>query len=257
MTNNNVSKIASKKNQSNFYIITQAEQDNEIIFIHSFTSNEHYLKMLDNKKINIISDCEVEMDLFKKIKTQILEFSYKTISQANSSETWLFRALASLFFGIFVFFVVLLIPDPVPFIDEISIGSLGGALFYYFSTRLSFFNFTLKKTRNKYLEKINYIKIIKSNPLNELNDFFLEIYDSLSQIIENDFVLKDRINTYLKTMDFSKRNQIKKFITIVAKNFSFKKILPNTKKFKKEVKKSLLSDRRFNFYYLLFEYFLN
>ena len=252
--NRTISTLPREVLKENIYIITQPEKQDEALVIHSFSKPERYLNLLIHKKIQIVTDKLAELSLLKKIKTLMYDFIQDAILNSNASDVFWYRIAGSLIFGFFLFlFATFIIPDPIPYIDELAISCLGGFLFYFMSVKLKLFYFVSSKKMEEYIRYIDNIQVIDSKSLNELNIIFNDFYKKL---VLKDFYktnVEDDLKKEIKRFSTDELIEIREVISILSNNYSFKHIKEHSKKFYKKAKSSLLSQERFNFYYLLYK----
>lgn len=236
----------------NIFIITQDESENKNIILNEFGRSESFIKYLVKKKINVITDEEVELPFLKKIKSLIYDLVSTSMGNSGDSDIFWYRLSGAFVFSVFLFlFFTYIIPDPIPYVDELAISSLGGVLFYLLIVKLNLFAFISSKTIEKYTEYIDSIKVIYNKDLKKLNEIFKKFQN---KIRNNEYNVDKDLEHLKKEIDDLNSDAIiiiKDLFNIMNKTYSLNKLDPNKKRFIKEMKKSPFSEKRFYFYFLL------
>ncbi|OHD23296.1 MAG: hypothetical protein A2086_00505 [Spirochaetes bacterium GWD1_27_9] len=254
---NDFTSFSLTETYTDFYIIMEQEKNNNFLFLYPKNEPEKTLELLQKTKIRIISDKEFDIASLKKIKNIMYEFIEDLVSKSNTSNILWYRIAGSTIFGIFFFYIFnRFIRNPIPLIDDVAFSILAGFAFYFLTVKLNLFSFVSQKTMTKYSPIIDSIQVFPSKSLEKLNKIFDKF---LKENYINKFNFETGISFFkeeLKELQINEITDIKNFICDVSKNFGFKNYSFYSAKYIKTQKLSLISEERFNFYFLLYNVLL-
>jgi|GEM_PF-5601986 len=255
-----VTTIKNEAKKQTIYIISQKENDDDMLVINPFKKQDNFFEELKHKNIQIMVDVQPDLNILKKIKAKMYNFLESAILESNYSDVFWYKILASFIIGILMFFFAeIVIPDPIPLIDEIAIASVVSVLFYFLISKINLFSFISPKKIDKYSIFIDSIQVIENKSLKLLNDCYINVYKnylvntiSIFENIDLRNNIKKEILTEIKKIEINDLSLIKEIIMVLNKKYNFKKI-KNKNIFLKAQNKLLLSYERFFFYYTVYE----
>lgn len=247
----NIKKASSfsiKENKTVFYMISQIEENDEILMINSLKNADE----LNKERIKILIDQESSPDLLVRLKSLTINYMKNNILESSPDFTW-WKSLLSLLAGIFLFFfTAVLIRDPIPLIDEIVLSCIGGWVFYMTLAGKIIINLMPEKSIDKYLSFVNRIQVETSPVFIKINEIFESFFDkNLTGEVTLD---EDKIflRNVLDTFSLKEKLELRDFLNILDNKFKFSRIKFNPLQIERKARKSILSEIRFKFYYLLF-----
>lgn len=248
MAENTVDKFSISENSFTFYIISQIENDNQIVLINS-QFPAHNTEM---SNIKIITDRETDIDILKRIRSLITEYIKQNILTDLKDIFWLKLIISFIAAFIIFMFTAIIIPDPIPLLDELAISVFGGYFFHITFSKSILLKLLPVKTIDKHLSFLNQVEVITNSTLIQFNEVFEKFYErniTSRPSLEDDIIyLKKIINIF----SLKQIIEIKNFLKILAKQYNFKKIKLKHKKLNKKGDKTIFSPVRFKFYYLMY-----
>jgi hypothetical protein len=249
-----VQTLESGSSKNRLYFLKQSIETDSYMIISTYPSSEDYLDSLKKRTVAILTDQEVDIDLFKVIREYVTSFTKSAREDARESDYTLVRIFISFLFGLFMFFfAAYVIRDPIPVLDEIAIAFAGGIIFYFVIKRMNLFAISFSKSEEEFMKLLDSIQVMQSQPMGRLT----VLYEKYLRTFIGMEIDPDRGSELLKEelrgMDLGDLARYRQLTAGLSRKYRYRKIRPGSSAFLAMMQKSALHQATFIFYYQLYE----
>jgi hypothetical protein len=201
------------------------------IFLYPFTRKQNLVELLEKNEIIGVYGKEPRVESLTLLRNDLYRLIEQAVRDWTAERKFIPRFLISTGFFLILYFIMsVVVPDPIPMVDELLIGAVGGVLLYAFLTKRASDSKAATELKVRLRTKVDEVVFNEDVFVKEAELYLRHCEDSsdMEQLLLN--MLKDKNN---EMFDHSDKEKVKQFLSSIRLLYNEKEMNKHEKMLKK------------------------